>query len=86
MLWLCHLSHPKPWQPKQQHFFWDQDGAKAVLQQADIHRAVAKVQFEWVNCAINGATFQLSDLMDAALQICSHGNVETAVAIQAVSS
>lgn len=67
---------------KQQYFFWDQGGAKTVLHQADIHRAVAKVQFERVNCA----TFQLSDLMDAALQICSHGNVETAMATQAVSS
>lgn len=53
-----------------------------MLQQPNVHRAVAKVQFEGVDCA----TFQLSDLMDAALQICSHGNVETAVAIQAVSS
>jgi len=43
---------------------------------------VAKVQSEWINCAI----FQLSDLMDAALEICSHGNVETAMEIQAVSS
>lgn len=54
-----------------------------MLQPADLHRAVAKVQFERL---VNGATFPVSDLMDAALQICSHGNVETAVAIQAVSS
>lgn len=62
--------------------FWDQTASKTTLCHVDVHRAGAKVQFEW----INGAIFQLSDLMDAALQICSHGNVETAMEIQAVSS
>lgn len=51
-------------QSRQLHCFWDQASSKTTLCHVDIHRAVAEVQFEWMNCAI----FQLSDLMDAALQ------------------
>lgn len=81
------VTYPKPnyhmqLQSRQLHCFWDQASSKTTLCHVDIHRAVAEVRFEWINCAI----FQLSDLMDAALQICSHGNVETAMEIQAVSS
>lgn len=89
MLALCpaYAIYPNPnhhtrLQLIQLYCFWSQASSKTTLWHVDIHRAVEEVQFEWINCAI----FQLNDLMDSALQICSHGNVETAMEIQAVSS
>lgn len=74
--------YPNQLQSTQLYYSWDQASSETAWCHVDIHRAGATVWFEWINYAI----FQLSDLMDAVLQLCSHGNVETAMEIRAVSS